>query len=34
MVLLPDQVEGEPGIKTYFDLMDHLIRAMTSALKN
>src|SRR5215510_10017348 len=33
MVLLPDQVEGEPGIKTYFDLMDHLISKMTAALK-
>jgi zinc/manganese transport system substrate-binding protein len=32
-VLLPDQVEGEPGIKTYFDLMDHLISKMTGALK-
>ena len=33
VVLLPNQVEGEPGIKTYFDLMDHLIHAMTSALQ-
>ncbi len=33
VVLLPNQVEGEPGIRTYFDLIDHLIRAMTSALK-
>jgi len=33
LVLLPDQVEGEPDIKTYFDLMDHLIRKMTEALK-
>ncbi len=33
MVLLPDQVEGEPEIKTYFDLMDHLIRKMTEALR-
>ena len=32
VVLLPNQVEGEPGIKTYFDLMDRLIRAMTAAL--
>ncbi|MBI4473368.1 MAG: zinc ABC transporter substrate-binding protein [Acidobacteria bacterium] len=32
VVLLPNQVEGEPGIKTYFDLMDHLIREMTVAL--
>ncbi len=33
VVLLPNQVEGEPGIKTYFDLMDHLITKMTTALK-
>jgi len=33
LVLLPDQVEGEAGIKTYFDLMDHLISKMTEALK-
>lgn len=32
-VLLPNQVEGEPGIKTYFDLMDHVIQKMTAALK-
>jgi len=33
LVLLPNQVEGEPGIKTYFDLMDHLISKMTEALR-
>jgi ABC-type Zn uptake system ZnuABC Zn-binding protein ZnuA len=33
VVLLPNQVEGEPGIKTYFDLIDHLIRQLTSARK-
>lgn len=33
VVLLPDQVAGEPAIKTYFDLMDHIIKEMTSALK-
>lgn len=33
VVLLPNQVEGEPGIKSYFDLIDHLIGKMTSALK-
>ena len=33
VVLLPNQVEGEPEIRTYFDLIDHLIRAMTDALK-
>jgi len=33
VVLLPNQVEGEPGIKTYFDLVDYLIRELTAALK-
>ncbi|PYV43848.1 MAG: hypothetical protein DMG06_09115 [Acidobacteria bacterium] len=33
VVLLPNQVEGEPGVKTYFDLMDHVISKMTAALK-
>jgi zinc/manganese transport system substrate-binding protein len=33
VVLLPDQVAGEPGIKSYFDLIDHIIRQMTAALK-
>jgi zinc/manganese transport system substrate-binding protein len=33
VVLLPDQVEGEPSIKTYFDLIDHLISKITGALK-
>jgi ABC-type Zn uptake system ZnuABC Zn-binding protein ZnuA len=33
VVILPNQVEGEPGIKTYFDLIDHLIRELTAALK-
>ena len=32
VVLLPNQVGGEPGIKTYFDLIDLLIRKMTAAL--
>ena len=32
VVLLPDQAEGAPGIKTYFDLIDHLIREMITAL--
>ena len=31
VVLLPNQVEGEPRIKTYFDLIDALIHAMTTA---
>ena len=34
VVMLPNQVEGEQGIKTYFDLIDYLIREMTSALKS
>jgi len=33
VALLPNQVEGEPEIKTYFELMDHLIRKLTEALK-
>lgn len=32
-VLLPNQVEGESGIKTYFDLIDHIILKTTAALK-
>jgi len=32
VAILPNQVEGEPAIKTYFALMDHLITSMTSAL--
>ncbi len=34
VVLLPNQVEGEPDIKTYFDLIDHIIRKITTALKS
>jgi zinc/manganese transport system substrate-binding protein len=33
VVLLPNQVEGEPAIKSYFDLIDHLILKLTEALK-
>lgn len=33
VVLLPNQVEGEPGVKTYFDLIDHLVGKITTALK-
>jgi len=33
VVLLPNQVEGEPGIKSYFDLIDHIILKTTAALK-
>ena len=32
VLLLPNQVEGEPEIKTYFNLIDHLIKEMTGAL--
>jgi zinc/manganese transport system substrate-binding protein len=32
VAILPDQVEGEPGIKTYFDLMDHLISQLTGEI--
>jgi zinc/manganese transport system substrate-binding protein len=33
VALLPNQVEGDPGIKTYFDLIDHLVRQLTSIRK-
>jgi zinc/manganese transport system substrate-binding protein len=33
VVILPNQVEGDPDIKTYFDLMDRVIRDLTTALK-
>jgi zinc/manganese transport system substrate-binding protein len=33
VVILPNQVEGETGINTYFDLMDYMINQMTAALK-
>ena len=32
VVILPNQVEGEPTIKTYFALIDYLIKSLTSAL--
>ena len=32
VAVLPNQVEGEPQIKTYFALVDHLIKSMTTAL--
>ncbi|HYR91942.1 MAG TPA: metal ABC transporter substrate-binding protein [Terriglobia bacterium] len=32
VAILPNQVEGEPGIKTYFDLMDHVIKTMVTKL--
>jgi zinc/manganese transport system substrate-binding protein len=31
MVLLPNQVEGEPEIRSYFELMDHVVRKLTAA---
>ena len=34
VVILPNQVEGEPGIKTYFDLMDHVIKTMVTKLES
>jgi zinc/manganese transport system substrate-binding protein len=34
VVMLPNQVEGAPGINTYFDLIDYLIKELTSALKS
>jgi zinc/manganese transport system substrate-binding protein len=33
VVILPDQVEGTPEIKTYFDLIDYIVRTTTAALK-
>ena len=33
VVLLPNQVEGEPRVKNYFDLVDHVISKTTTALK-
>ena len=32
VVIIPNQVEGETTVKTYFDLMNHLIKEMTTAL--
>jgi zinc/manganese transport system substrate-binding protein len=34
VVLLPNQVEGDPGVKTYFDLIDHIINKIAAALKS
>ncbi|MFQ5684150.1 MAG: metal ABC transporter substrate-binding protein [Candidatus Binatia bacterium] len=33
VVLLPDQVKGEPEIKSYFDLINHVLRKTTDALQ-
>jgi len=32
VVVLPNQVEGEPGVTNYFQLIDHIIQKITSAL--
>jgi ABC-type Zn uptake system ZnuABC Zn-binding protein ZnuA len=32
VVMLPNQVEGEPEVKTYFDLINHIIRKINSAI--
>jgi zinc/manganese transport system substrate-binding protein len=34
VVLLPNQVAGEPGINTYFELIDYLIRKMSAAVNS
>jgi len=34
VVILPNQVEGEAGVKTYFDLIGHIIAKTTGVLKN
>lgn len=31
-VMLPNQAEGEPGVTTYFQLIDHIIQKISSAL--
>lgn len=33
VVLLPNQVEGDPGIVTYFDLINHIIGKINAAMK-
>ncbi len=33
VVVLPNQVEGEPGVRTYFDLINHITSKITAALK-
>lgn len=33
VVVLPNQVEGEPTIKTYFDLINHLVGEIAGALR-
>ena len=34
VVVLTNQVEGEPGVTTYFELIDHLISRITQGLKS
>ena len=34
VVLLPNQVEGDPEIKTYFDLINHIITKLTAGMKS
>jgi len=33
VVVLPNQVEGEPGIRTYFGLIDHILQKTTATLR-
>jgi len=33
VLVLPNQVEGDPGIRTYFDLINHLVTELTSAIR-
>jgi zinc/manganese transport system substrate-binding protein len=33
VVILPNQVSGEPGINTYFQLIDHIVGKLTAAMK-
>lgn len=33
VVILPNQMEGDPGINTYFDLINHIIGKINEALK-
>ncbi|MBI2891350.1 MAG: zinc ABC transporter substrate-binding protein [Nitrospirae bacterium] len=32
VVVLPSQVEGEPGVRTYFDLIDHVLSKLLGAV--
>jgi zinc/manganese transport system substrate-binding protein len=33
VVILPNQVEGDPSVRNYFELIDHIIRQTTAALE-